>query len=538
MIHKLSRYLLTLTALFALSTGAWATELTVCDGTYENSYFPVAREYIMCYQKNEMVFPAEDLAAMTGQYITSMQFYAVQESVSLAGANYKVFLMETNSDEVRCEDSKYKYYGDMAGADITTVYEGELSVADSKLIVTFTTPYTYNGGNLVVGFYNTNPVLLTAELLKFYSANTTKFTGVHGEAGSSQSLDAVTQGTDAYKYLPKTTFTYSSVEMNEARTEATFTMPAYDATVEYELVRDMAVAINAEMPASIRIEEKQGGGYQLVNPDDLRLTVKDEIVANNPKTMTVDVDYTLQLQKLNGQNWEDADANSLTEGTYRYKITAVDGSLYDGTTNSTAFQLFLGYPVEVPAREYVTYYSKEENLYVENTNAKLFTITTVSGSTATATEIESANKEMPFLVYNNTNQKQTFVLLPTPTEINQTFAPEFVGSQMAATIYASTSELTNYAFNGKQFVIVRSNLAVAANKAWLAIPTSTARTISIVLDDATSIDNGQLTIDNSDDNVYDLQGRKMVHGTSSNGTSIGTLRKGVYVKNGQKVIIK
>ena len=47
-----------------------------------------------------------------------------------------------------------------------------------------------------------------------------------------------------------------------------------------------------------------------------------------------------------------------------------------------------------------------------------------------------------------------------------------------------------------------------------------------------SIDNGQLTMDN--DATYDLLGRKVVNGKSVN----GNLPKGVYVKNGKKVIIK
>ena len=39
------------------------------------------------------------------------------------------------------------------------------------------------------------------------------------------------------------------------------------------------------------------------------------------------------------------------------------------------------------------------------------------------------------------------------------------------------------------------------------------------------------TVRNSDDAWYDLQGRKIVHGTSSKGTS-----KGVYIHNGKKVV--
>ena len=46
-------------------------------------------------------------------------------------------------------------------------------------------------------------------------------------------------------------------------------------------------------------------------------------------------------------------------------------------------------------------------------------------------------------------------------------------------------------------------------------------------DGTTAIDNSQLTIDNSAGNIYDLQGRKVLHPT-----------KGLYIVNGKKVVIK
>ena len=49
-----------------------------------------------------------------------------------------------------------------------------------------------------------------------------------------------------------------------------------------------------------------------------------------------------------------------------------------------------------------------------------------------------------------------------------------------------------------------------------------------------TIDNGQLTIDNENDAWYDLSGRKMVNGKSSN----GKLPKGIYIHNGRKEVMK
>ena len=76
--------------------------------------------------------------------------------------------------------------------------------------------------------------------------------------------------------------------------------------------------------------------------------------------------------------------------------------------------------------------------------------------------------------------------------------------------------------------MVRSALDIAANRAWLSIPTSTARSISIVFEDATGIDsmvNGQWSMDT----WYDLNGRKLDKKPT---------QKGIYINNGRKVVVK
>lgn len=122
-------------------------DLTVYgDGGTSNGYVPIYGFYADAYLKSEMVYPAGVLAAMTGRTIQEMRFYATQSAVNW-NTSFKVFLKEVSSASID------NFYGE-DGA--TVVYEGGLSIANSELVIPFTTPYTYHGGNLLVGVYQTN----------------------------------------------------------------------------------------------------------------------------------------------------------------------------------------------------------------------------------------------------------------------------------------------------------------------------------------------------------------------------------------------
>ena len=331
-------------------------------------------------------------------------------------------------------------------------------------------------------------------------------------------------------------------------TEASFQMPAFDATADYELVRDMSVQMTAQVgtdpEAQPRYRVKKDGSNWI--PADLQPTdipglfsVTDGI---ENKTLTQSTDYYCLFYKLDEQTLEpDGDGVELTDfdfapGLYAVKAVAITGSDYDGETAlSNTFKLFQGYEVTVPAGEFATFY-KEENLYadpVTSADAKIYTITAVEDDQATLTELTTAAANTPLLVQNTSADTKTFLLIPTDDAgDNVTVYTGFVGTLVDATIAASTEAQTNYAFNGKQFVFVKDDLAVAANRAWLEVPAviSNAKAITLVFGDATglkAIDNGQLTIDNGD--WYDLNGRKL------NGMPT---KKGVYIMNGKKVVVK
>ena len=337
-----------------------------------------------------------------------------------------------------------------------------------------------------------------------------------------------------------------SLSINNNKDEATFTMPASDATAEYDIVRDME---DATYPVEFsglaeRIIVKKKTGSDAYEPlTELNIQLIDQLAATDAQNIIsadgikvnvlkgTDNNGTITYDETNPIKYADF-LDNMQPGLYKIVAEPTDAttSPYTGTA-SLAFEALAGYPVDVAANEYVTYYSATDNLTVDDEDAQLYTITAVSGSEATAEEISGANKETPFLVYNSSDKDKTIILIPTDVVIaGQAHASEFVGTAEATTIAASTNGLNNYAFNGKKFIWVMEPLPVAANKAWLAIPAtpSSARTINLVFGDATAI--GAVSgspADNGD--IYDLNGRKLDKKPT---------RKGVYIQNGRKVVIK
>lgn len=339
--------------------------------------------------------------------------------------------------------------------------------------------------------------------------------------------------------------TTNAAEEGGTFTEASFEMPTSDVDVNYELVRDMSVQMTATMgdgTNGLRYRVKkaqQGEGYE---PADLNMMQVLALVAVNDgieqKTLTLDEDYFCRIYKLDEQTLQpEGDGVKLIDfdfapGLYALKAFAQDDSDYDGETAlSNTFKLFQGYEVTVPAKEFITYY-KDEPLRVEDEAAELYTISSVNGDKAVLSDkSDTMPSNTPMLVYNNSDETKVILLIPcNEPDLAITVVPEFIGTLEAATIAGSSDNLTNYALNGKQFVFVKNDIPVAANKAWLSFETfnnAKQRSISIVFEEGTTeldeIKNDKPT----DDTWYDLNGRKLDGEPTT---------KGVFIKNGKKVM--
>lgn len=186
--------MLLMAAMLPLAVQAQST-LTVNDGTATNSNVPIYGLYVDSYLKCEYVIPASELEDMgVGSSISAMTFYLSSvATASWGSANFQVFMKEVAATTIDAFTGL---------EDATLVYEGSLDGTQSEMTVEFTTNYTYNGGNLLVGFYNT--VIGTYKSASFYGVSATGAC-VQGYSGSSLADVSPTQR----NFLPKTTFTYS-----------------------------------------------------------------------------------------------------------------------------------------------------------------------------------------------------------------------------------------------------------------------------------------------------------------------------------------
>ena len=120
-----------------------AFSVTVNDGTTTNNYVPIYGSWVDNHIKSQFIVPAADLSAMQWGSVNKLTFYASNANVPWTNASFEVYLTETEATGVSSLN---------AVSDMTQVYTGSLSIVNNKMEVTFATPYTYMGGNLLVAF--------------------------------------------------------------------------------------------------------------------------------------------------------------------------------------------------------------------------------------------------------------------------------------------------------------------------------------------------------------------------------------------------
>ena len=138
---------------FTGAVHAQVHELTVHDGTATSSQIPLYGSFYDDFTKSEFVLPASELTAMNGGTITGMKFYISRVGTSGSGwdnTHQVVFLKEVGSTTLGA------YSGTENG---TVVFDGTFTCpvsGQAEFEIAFSTPYTYNGGNLLVDIYNTD----------------------------------------------------------------------------------------------------------------------------------------------------------------------------------------------------------------------------------------------------------------------------------------------------------------------------------------------------------------------------------------------
>ncbi len=174
----------------SIGTAGAQVNYTVYDGTGTSTYVPVEGLYTDSRLKCEYVIPADHLTAINGSTISKLTYYLTSSASAAWTCNFQVFVKEVASPTI----------SDFSGMeDATLVYEGTLDATSSTMEVVFSTPYTYNGGNLLIGFYNTNTGNYKSAT---FAGQTITGASVQGHNSNFSSITATPKN-----FIPKTTFT-------------------------------------------------------------------------------------------------------------------------------------------------------------------------------------------------------------------------------------------------------------------------------------------------------------------------------------------
>ena len=197
MLMKAKQILLTL-LLTLFSVSAWADEetLTVYDGTSQNYFTPISASDAANGTRGQFIIPSDSLKDMKDCEITSLTFYANKESVSF-DEGFTVYLKEVSND--RFASTVLEDWSTM-----TVVYTGSIGVSNSQMTIEFAAPYTYNGGNLLIGFQVTTWGT-SYSYVKWDGISTSTRSAVYNNADSNHTWSSTVSSN---WFIPKTTFAY------------------------------------------------------------------------------------------------------------------------------------------------------------------------------------------------------------------------------------------------------------------------------------------------------------------------------------------
>ena len=198
-----------------------AQHFTVNDGTTTSDYVPVYGYWADSKQQSEFIIPSTSLTELAGLTLQAMKFYANYNFTSTG--TFQVYLREVENSTF----SNTTFYG-TEGA--TTVYTGTITVSSTDgMTITFANDgYDYNGGNLLIGFYQATGGNCSSSGDRFYGIS------ANGASISMYSSNAVVQR----NFLPKTTFTYLPSSTPKPRNLVVSNITSEGATVTWTAPAD------------------------------------------------------------------------------------------------------------------------------------------------------------------------------------------------------------------------------------------------------------------------------------------------------------
>lgn len=181
-----------------VAPSSWAQNVTtVANGTATNTYIPIYGFFADEYIRQQIIYPAEMLTDMENSSISAMTFYLNELPDDDWSCAFQFQLGNTNQSAFSASPNQY------LTSSFTTIYTNTLVIdaVTNTMTITFSTPYTYTGGNLLLDIQNTEPGNYAEA--HFYGINTNHYASAYGYNEYGMWDIGVAQ------FLPKTTFTHS-----------------------------------------------------------------------------------------------------------------------------------------------------------------------------------------------------------------------------------------------------------------------------------------------------------------------------------------
>ena len=282
--------------------------------TGTNDYIPIYGLWGDANQQSEFIIPASELADIACGTISKLTFHISSTTADKMTGTAKVYLREVDATSFT---SPYAYYG-IEGA--TQVYEGEWDTktsVDVELPFTSGVTYTYNGGNLLVGFiWTTAGDYKSASILGKTFASTAPVTAIYKYGSGSIT---------AQRFIPRTTFTY---------TPSPYAAPA---TIDYTNNSPGNTTVSWTAPTTT--ETITGYAYRYKKTSVPTWPAFESVPATTlSKTLELDPEtkYEFEVKTLYGTN-ESCSTKKVTFTTLSSCMTPEDLTITNVTWNSATF---------------------------------------------------------------------------------------------------------------------------------------------------------------------------------------------------------
>jgi hypothetical protein len=297
------------------------TNYTYRDGASStNGNIPINGYGAINLIKSQLIIPAANLPIeLVDGRVRRLTYYTTTSTADWGAAIFKVYVAEV-------ENTSFATAAFIDWTELNEVYCGSLSVVDSKLTINLDSEFTYNGGNLLIGFDMTTP---GSNKGIFWTSSYSGYYGGVYQYGDNDPSRSSYDPKITFNYLPTSTPRPTSLQTKEVlSSEATLAWiaPTADGVTGYEYsyklstsevwssdeVNDTIVNITgltAEKTYDFRVRAKYGAQYsQYVTiqfetpascpvPTGLAATNLSQISADLSWTASVEVDdYTVQYR--------------------------------------------------------------------------------------------------------------------------------------------------------------------------------------------------------------------------------------------------